>query len=326
MIVDAHNDLLVELVHRRAEERPFERHWLPRLERGGVGLQVCPIYAADAAGPDEALREGLRSAAAFHRVLSEHPDRVVQVTRSAHLDDERLRLMLSLEGVEPLGSDPDLLDVFWQLGVRMVGLTWNNRNAFADGLGVEDDRGLSDLGRDLVDRLVGLGALLDLAHASPRTFDNVLECAPVGATVLVSHAGCRGVHDHPRNLSDEQLQALAERGGVLGIMCLPITVGSARIEQVADHVDYAVDLLGIEHVGLGADFIRQVNRATGNEPIAGGLLPAGMPPDAAIEGLEGPDGYPNLADELRRRGYEDERLHAILGGNLLRLLRRGLPD
>jgi membrane dipeptidase len=234
--------------------------------------------------------------------------------------------MLSLEGVEVLGSDPDLIDHFWQLGVRMVGLTWNARNAFADGLGAEDDRGLSALGEDLVDRLVELGAMLDLSHASPRTYDAVLDRAPASATILVSHAGCRGVHDHPRNLSDYQLRALAERGGVLGIMCLPITVGSERLDHVVDHVDYVVDLLGIEHVGLGADFIRQVNRATGGEPIVGGLLPPGMASDAAIEGLEGPEGYPNLVAALRGRGYDGERLDAILGGNLLRLFRHGLSQ
>ena len=323
MIVDAHNDLLMELVHRRAEERPFERHWLPLLDRGGVGVQVCPIYTV---GEEVPLREGIRAATAFHRALAEHPDRLVQVRTAADLDDERLRLMLSLEGVEVLGSDADLIEHFWQLGVRMVGLTWNARNPFADGLGAEDDRGLTPLGEELVDRLVELGAMIDLSHASTRTYADVLEHAPAHATILVSHAGCSGVHDHPRNLSDEQLQALAERGGVLGIMCLPITVGSESLERVVDHVDYAVELLGIEHVGLGADFIRQVNRATGGEPIVGGLLPPGMASDAAIEGLEGPDGYPNLVDALRRRGYDGERLDAILGGNLLRLFRQGLPQ
>jgi membrane dipeptidase len=323
VIVDAHNDLLMELVHRRSEERPFERHWLPLLDEGGVGVQVCPIYAV---GEEQPLREGLRAATAFHRALAEHPDRLVQVAARRDLDDERLRLILSMEGVEPLGADPDLFDVFWQLGVRMVGLTWNHRNAFADGLGVEDDdRGLSALGGELVDRLVELGAMLDLSHASPRTYTDVLHRAPAEATVLVTHAGCRGVHDHPRNLSDEQLQALAEREGVLGIMCLPITVGSESIERVVDHVDYAVDLIGIDRVGLGADFIRQVNRAVGAE-VSGALLPPGMSLDAAVEGLEGPEGYPNLVAALRSRGYDGARLDAVLGGNLLRLFRGGLPE
>ncbi len=152
----------------------------------------------------------------------------------------------------------------------------------------------------------------------------MLEDAP-HATVLVSHAGCRAVHDHPRNLADDQLRALAQRDGVLGVMCLPVTVGSERLDDAVDHVDHAVSVMGVEHVGLGADFIRQVHRATGGGPIAGGLLPPGMNADAAVEGLDGPDGYPNLVEALRRRGYDAERLDAILAGNFLRLFSRGLP-
>jgi membrane dipeptidase len=325
VIVDGHLDLLIELTHRRAESRPFARHWLPQLERGGVGLQVCPIYAAGADGPDAALREGVRAVAAFHRALTEQAGEIVHVTAAGDLDRDGLRLLLSFEGVEPLGEDVELMDVFWQLGVRMVGLTWNSRNAFADGAGVEDDRGLSPLGEQLVDRLVELGAILDLAHASPRTYADVLERAPADTALLVSHAGCRAVHDHPRNLTDEQLRALADRGGVLGLMCLPLTVGSESPERLVDHVDHVVELVGIEHVGLGGDFIRQINRATGSRPITGGLLPPGMASDAALDDLEGPQDYPNLVAVLRRRGYENERLAAILGGNLLRLFRRGLP-
>jgi membrane dipeptidase len=234
--------------------------------------------------------------------------------------------MLSLEGVEALGGDAVLAHAYWGLGVRMAGLTWNHRNAFADGLGVDDDRGLTREGGELVDLLAELGVMLDLSHASPRTFVDVLARAPE-AVVLVSHAGCRAVCETPRNLSDDQLRAIAERGGVIGMMALPLTVDPERptIERFVDHVDHAVDVAGIEHVGLGGDFIRQVARATGLDEIRGGLFPPGMEPDAAVEGLEGPAGYPALVAALERRGYTDGRLDAILSGNWLRLFRTGLP-
>ena len=208
----------------------------------------------------------------------------------------------------------------------MAGLTWNHRNVFADGLGVEDDRGLTALGEEVVDLLAELGVMLDLSHASPRTFDDVLARAP-GATVLVSHACCRALCDTPRNLTDEQLRAIAGRGGVIGMMALPLTVDPDRptIERLADHVDHAVGVAGIEHVGLGGDFIRQVALATGMTEIPGGLFPPGMEPGAAIEGLEGPAGYPALVTELKGRGYTGERLEAILAGNWLRIFRAGLP-
>ena len=327
MIVDAHNDLLAELVHRRKEERPFARYWRPELDAGGVGLQVCPVFTADEDSEETALRFGLEQAAAYHRLLAETPD-AQPVLSAGDLDrlDGRLGVMLSLEGAEALAGDAQLIDAYWGLGMRMAGLTWNHRNAFADGLGVEDDGGLTALGEELVDRLAGLGAMLDLSHASPRTFDGVLARAPE-ASVLVSHACCRALCDTPRNLTDEQLRAVAERGGVIGMMALPLTVGpdEPTIARFADHVDHAVAVAGVEHVGLGGDFIRQVARAKGLTEIRGGLFPPGMEPDAAIEGLEGPSGYPALVAELERRGYEGERLDAILAGNWLRVFRSGLP-
>src|SRR6185369_17227813 len=134
------------------------------------------------------------------------------------------------------------------------------------------------------------------------------------ATVLVSHACCRAVCATPRNLTDEQLRAIAGRGGMVGMMALPLTVSPEEptIARFADHVDHAVDVAGIEHVGLGGDFIRQLFRAKGVTEVPGGLYPPGMEPDAAIEGLEGPAGYPALVTELERRGYTGERLEAIL--------------
>lgn len=323
VIVDTHNDLLAELVHRDGEQRPFARYWRPELDAGGVGLQVCAIYTAD--DTDDALRFGLAQAAAYHRLLAESPE-VVPALSAADLERDGLQVMLSVEGAELLAGDPQLAYAYWGLGARMFSLTWNHRNPFADGLGVEDDRGLSALGRELVDVLAALGAMLDLSHASPRTFDDVLAAAPEAA-VLVSHACCRAVHDTPRNLSDDQLRSLAARGGVVGMMALPLTVDPAAptIERLVDHVDHAVEVAGIEHVGLGGDFIRQVARAKGLTEMRGGLFPPGMAADAAIDDLEGPAGYPALVAALERRGYTGDRLDAILRENWLRLFRVGLP-
>jgi membrane dipeptidase len=331
-IVDAHNDLLIELDHRRDEAAPFAARWLGLLEQGGVGLQVCPIFGAEPEWLSElALRHVLTQVAAFHRAVDENPERVLAVRRAADLDaverGERIGLMLSMEGVEALGYDPALIDVFWSLGVRMVGLTWNRRNPFADGAAEPDGgAGLSRLGRQLVDRMLDLGVILDLAHASERTFGEVLERADRG-TVVVSHAACRAVCETPRNLSDDQLRALAARGGVLGMMLLPLVIDPTRleIERAVAHFDHAVEVMGIDHVGLGGDFIRQVLQAVGMRQPKDSLAPAALPWDAAIEGLDGPDGYPRLIDALRAHGYDDTSLAAICGGNFLRLLRQGLP-
>jgi membrane dipeptidase len=327
MIVDAHNDLVLELVLRRDEENPFGAHWLPKLEAGGVSIQVCPLYAADKQ-PGERRPTALAQASAFDRALAENGPSVHRVRGRVDLDRVGIGLMLSLEGVEALEGDPAAIDEWWKRGVRMVGLTWNHANEFAGGIS-SPEHGLTPAGRELVGRLAGLGAILDLAHASERTWADAL--AEFGGAVVVSHAGCRAVRDHPRNLSDRQLGTLAERGGVLGIMALALVVDPDRptVERYLDHVDHAVSVMGIEHVGLGPDFIDQVAQAE----LEAGETFEGMMADAqhagggrfALEGFTGPEHYPVLVDALRERGYEGERLAAILRGNFLRVLRGALP-
>jgi membrane dipeptidase len=326
VIVDAHNDLLFELDHRRAEERPFERHWLPKLRAGGVGVQVCAVFVELSELPERALRRALDLVAAFERAVRESPDDVVAVRSAADLDalEDRIGLVLSLEGVEPLGYDPGLADLFWSLGVRMVSLTWNRRNPFADGLGESSDGGLSNLGRELVRRLAGLGVMLDLSHASPRTFDGVLETAP-DATVLVSHANCRALVDSPRNLTDEQISAVAGRGGAVGVLAHPFVLAEPTVASLADHVDHLVRVAGVVHAALGGDFTRQLVHSGAIRVAPDALLPPGVELDAAVEGLAGPEGYPSLVAELESRGYEGERLAAVLGENWLRLFGRALP-
>ncbi|MCW2952919.1 MAG: peptidase family protein [Conexibacter sp.] len=331
MIVDAHTDLLLELVHRDAEDDPFGTHWLPNLQRGGVALQICPTYVADLALlPEQALPRALRQVAAYRRALREHGDSVLEIRTAADVDalaaGDRLGLMLSMEGMEPLGYDPALIDVFWELGVRMGSLTWNRRNPFADGAAEPANGGLSRLGAQLVDRMVQRGIVIDLAHASERTFWDVIERTE-GRPVVVSHGACRSVCETPRNLTDEQLKAIAASGGAFGMMLVPIAIDPDRweIERAVDHIAHAVDVMGHEHVGLGGDFMQQLVHALDLQLGPDSLLPGGMPPEAALEGLAGPEDYPALVAALGQRGFAGEQLANVLGQSFLRVLRTVLP-
>lgn len=326
MIVDGHNDLLLELTLRAGEPNPFATHWLPKLRAGGVALQVCPIYTAGQDDPAAAAHEAVT---AFERALDENTADVFAV-RGRHdlgaVGGERIGLLLSFEGAEPLGEDPGAFDEWWDAGVRMVGLTWNAPTAFAGGT-ASPGLGLTDAGRALVDDLVARGVVIDLAHASDRTFFDLLDHAPA-ASVVVTHACCRAVEDHPRNLTDEQLRALAARDGVLGVMALALMVGSLDVERWVDHVEHAARVMGDTHVGMGADVIDQVTQAQLAAGIAqnestiealeagGGIL--------GLTGFEGSEHFPVLVEALRRRGYDGARLDAILHGNLLRVLGRAL--
>jgi membrane dipeptidase len=334
-IADAHVDLLLELAWRRGREEgnPFGAHWLPQLRAGGVRLQVCPIYVEGGLVPDGALRAALGLAGAFHAALRENAGDVFQVASAPDLDGVeaggRTGLMLSIEGAEALGSSPELIDAFWALGVRMVGLTWSRRNAFADGSGEPSAGGLSGLGEELVDRLVALGCAIDLAHASERTFEDVLARAGEGAALLVSHTCCRAIRDIPRNTSDDQLRAIAERDGLVGIMALASAVDPERhdLERYLDHVEHAISVAGPDHVCVGGDFMAQLTRSGAVAITRRELKQFGskLEPGTPVTGLAGPEDYPALAEALRR-GHDDDTVAAILHGNLLRFVRRSLPS
>jgi membrane dipeptidase len=324
LIVDAHNDLLLELVLRSEDENPFGSRWLPKLRAGGVALQVCPLFATTA--PREEARErALGQAREFTRAVEENEMDVFQVRSRGDLErvGGRLGLMLSMEGVEALEGDPAAFDDFYELGVRMVGPTWNYANAFAGGID-EQAIGLTDAGRELVESFAARGVVLDLAHASDQTWRDALE---LDGRVVVTHAGCRAVRDHPRNLAEWQLEALAERDGVLGIMGLALVVDpdAPTLDRYVDHVDHAVSVMGIEHVGLGADFVDQLAAAEREFGVDENMPPAMVEALRAggnrfgLESFTGPEHYPLLVETLRARGYDGERLEAILGRNWLRL-------
>ena len=332
MIADAHLDLLLELGYRElrfGETGAFARTWLPLLEAGGVGLQVCPVFVELERQPEGTLREALGQATCLLRAVRESPERVVQVRTASDLDaverGERIGLMLSLEGVEQFGYETWPAETFWELGMRMAGLTWNRRNPFADG--AAEDGGLSRLGRALVDELVRLGVILDLAHASPTTFDEIIARA-AGAPVICTHAACRSVNDHPRNLTDDQLRALAAAGGLFGLMLHPLAIGHEQrtLARVVDHLEHAVEVIGIDRVCLGGDFTTRLSEVMPPMPEpADGLMPAGLEPGAGIEGLKGPEDYPALLAALADRGWSDPDIAAVSSGNLLGFLRRSLP-
>jgi membrane dipeptidase len=311
--------VFLELVVRNGDEpsfelalRPgfFQRYWLPRLVAGGVGIQVCPLYGEGARRSD-ARERALAQEAELRRVVTECADQVCQVRTRGDLDDRRLRLVLAMEGAEPLDGDPAAFEDWFRRGVRSASLTWNHANEFAGGIDTPT-RGLTDRGRELVRRFAELGVVLDLAHASESTWHDVLG---EGVPFAVTHAGCRAVCDHPRNLADWQLEALAGCGGVLGMMAIPFAVDrdAPTLSRWLDHFDHAVGVMGIDHVGLGADFVDQV----GPDRAAKSRF--------ALDGFAGPEQFPSLIAALAGRGYDGRRLEAITSGNWLRILRQTLP-
>ena len=330
MIADAHVDILLELAHREhrlGETDVFARTWLPLLEAGGVGLQVCPVFVDLELQPEGSLREALRQVTALQHALQENPDRVLAVRSRADLDaverGGRIGLMLALEGVEPFGYEVATADLFWELGLRMAGLTWNRRNPFADG--AADEGGLSRLGRALLARFAELGVILDLAHASPQLYEECLES--YDGRICVTHAGCREVNETPRNLSDQQLRELAARDGIFGLMLHPLTIDPVEptIGRVVDHLEHAASVMGPERVCLGGDWTKRLHELRPASVPPDSLMPPGLAVGATIAALSGPEEYPALVAALEERGWSGPELDGLLSGNLFRFLREALP-
>ena len=332
-VADLHLDLLQELLVASDEPNPFRSRWLPKLQAGGVRLQGCPVYVPAEESGESALRVALRQVNALHRAVRENPDAAMLVQSRSDLDrpadDDRVGLLLTLEGAEPIGYDLDLVDLLWQVGVRMVTVTRARANLYAGGNAEAHGGGLTALGEALVDRLADVGMILDLAHTSERSFVETLERVEGRAPVVLSHAGCSAVHDAGHNVSDDQMRAVAAAGGIIGVIALPHMIAAREwtVDGVLDHVEHAIAVMGEDAVALGGDFTHQLFRAGALPRLLKDTdMPDGVTLASAVDGLRGPEDFPALADAMIARGWSASRKSGVLHGNALRFLASALPD
>lgn len=310
-VVDTHADSLgAVLAGERSlsasDDPPRGQVDIPRLLAAGVTLQFFSCWVESRYKPEQALSRLLQYIDVFYAAVAADP-RVVHVggrDSLSHLEASgppRVGAVLSVEGAEALGTDPAILRVLWRLGVRLLSLTWNQRNALADGAGEDPGGGgLSRAGRAMVEEMNRLHMVVDVSHLAAQGFWDVL--AVSAAPPMASHSNCRALKAHPRNLSDGQIRALARAGGVQGITFVPDFLGGRRDrERVADHVLHHLAVVGDDrHVGIGSDF-------------------DGVPEPVA--GLEEVTRWPRLLDTLSHRGLSDDTISRIAGGNSLALFR-----
>jgi membrane dipeptidase len=309
--------------------------YIPHLSRGGVGIANFTVasYADEfvpATRKIAAYRDAVRSLDARIVADSEDIDRVV--------GSDELGVVLGFQDTRPIANDLWKLDVFAELGVRVVQLTYNEQNYAGAGCCAENDAGLTSFGRELIDKTSELGLLVDLSHCGDQTTIDAVDYAT--DPVAFTHVGVRDLCDAPgRNKTTAQLRALAENGGVAGLSFFPPLVrredgshrvAAATVEDVLDHIDYAVDLMGVDDGGIGTDLDdRSLDR--GETPPTSSLRTY-RPSHPDVYG-EGPtdvyDPYPDGIDRhteletltrgLVDRGYTDKEIQKILGGNFLRL-------
>jgi membrane dipeptidase len=226
--------------------------------------------------------------------------------------------VLALEGCDGLQEDAAILRLLYRLGVRMVGLTWERRNAFADGTGVPNPGGLTKIGRTAVREMAGNQVILDVSHLAEPGFWDALDL--VDGPIIASHCNARAVLDHPRNLTDDQIRAIAETGGVVGLNFVGFYIDSDHPtrERLADHLTHIVDLVGIEHVGIGSDFLEGPLRDLAKTALADtNIDPALL--DFWIEDGQQSDDLPLFAETLKGRGFQANEIAAVMGGNFMRV-------
>ena len=316
-VVDAHHDIPMDVAHQRkiGNSSILSGYWGPRMQQGGINVQIMPCYVESDYLPNLGMREIFRMVEAM-LCDAEENDSMVHTSRNFSeieraVAEDRIASVLALEGCDGLGGDPAILRVLYRLGVRMVGLTWERRNAFADGTGIKNPGGLTEAGRTAVKEMFVHNVICDLSHLAEPCFWNVIELAE--GPVIASHSNAKAVCDHPRNLTNDQLRAIAETGGVIGLnfFGLFVALQEPTLEKLADHCEHMVNLIGIEHVGLGADFLDgRLRELTGN--VYKNWIP----------GCEAVDELPRFTAVLLERGFSKDDLAKILGENFLRVFKQ----
>ena len=324
-VIDCHNDSLFAplfgdarfnmLRHRppmprRLWEKRPSGHWdFPRaLEAGQTGQVTNLLVPWNKDGKH--TKAVLKAYRQLQIDVEAAPQMALIATTAGDIEcahrEGKIALILAIEGAEGISGDLDLLPIFHQLGVRTIGLTWMYRNPVAEGNWEDTGAGLTAFGRDFVRAMNELRMLVDVAHATEKTFWDTLETS--SAPVICSHTSCRAMvkdfHSHApsRYLTDGQLKAVAAQGGVVGIFFSAnreLDSDEADVTDLARFIAHAAGVCGADHVGFGSD------------------LDGGFPP----HGLEDIRGLPNLTSALIDLGFSDEELRGILGSNWLRVFR-----
>lgn len=350
---DSHVDTPSQLLRLRdiGIDNPHAHVDFPKLRQGGVDGAFFALYTPAEMAPDTATRYALQMLSAVYDAVDDNAD-VAALTFSPeeaaqNKADGLLSIFMGMENGSPIQESLSLLRTFYRLGVSYLTLTHNGDNAIADSA-AEGRKwgGLSPFGRQVVREMNVLGMMVDLSHASDQTFWDCIKLSQ--APVVATHSCCRSLCGHRRNLTDEMLQALGEKGGYVGINFYPsflsddfgkspsvsalmdeaeqveaafiadpanqekvsqwhrmqdrlLELPRPGVQEIVDHIDHAVKWAGVEHVGIGTDF--------------DGIL---VPP----AGLDDISKLPLLWEEMRLRGYSEQAIEQISGGNLMAVFGR----
>jgi membrane dipeptidase len=325
-IIDGHFDLLMDVTiqRERGKRKVIESDFLSTFDVGGVHSIVSAIFVDDCFLPEMGLRKALQQISALHAEADESPEKIKVCKNVEDLttarEDGKIGFVLSLEGAEPLYNDLSLLRGFYELGVRLIGLVWSRRNWVGDGCHFSPVRegrkgGITDFGVQLIEEAEKLGMIIDVSHLNDEGFWDVMEIAK--KPVIASHSNCRTLAKSMRNLTDDQIKAIASTDGVIGMNAVNLFVSEkdeeSDIEHLIDHIDHIARLVGVQHIGLGFDFMDPFMKYVSPESSLATM--ARKPFDV----FKGHSCVPELIRCLMKRGYKEEAIEQILGKNFIRV-------
>lgn len=302
-VIDAHCDTISKLVDENAS---LENHdgvhvSLQGLKEGCVGIQFFAAWIGprDKYGPH--LHRGLRLIKEYNSMLKAYPDVFYPVHGITERNTGKIGALLAVEGGEVLEGSLSNLHLLYSMGVRLMTLTWNFNNEIAGAAMDNNAEGLTTFGTEVVKEMNKLGMIIDVSHLSEEAFWDVIELS--SQPVIASHSNAKSLCNHPRNLNDRQIEAIVSKGGVIGINFYPpfLSLQEASIASIIEHIDYIAGLAGAEGIGFGSDF-------DGVE-----YLP---------HGIEGPQSFPDIIEELLRLNYSEETVQKICHGNFSRVMNK----
>jgi membrane dipeptidase len=314
------------------QTRIGDRAWAETRQSGVTAVNQTILPVGNVADPWGDFQKGIEDADAL---IEANPDRLIKALTAADLKaakaSARVGVIYGTQDTAMVGEMLDRLAEMKKSGVRIVQLTYNLRNLSGDGALEPRNAGISKLGRDTIARIEQEKLLLDLSHGGARTIAEAIAAAKRPLTI--SHTGSRALYDHPRNVTDESMKAVAEKGGTVGVYFMPFLVPSSHpvTDDLIRHIDHVANLVGEDHISIGTDggiVPQQVDaealkklKEWQEERIRRGIAAPGegvgvMP---WIEELNRPDRFQIVAAALAKRGWSDSRLEKLFGANLLRL-------
>jgi membrane dipeptidase len=313
---------------------PPLREAMTKAEVNAIKASGVTAVKASMGGFANTYQQTLLEVRIMRRIIDRYATDFMQVRSVADIrrakGTGRLGVVFSFEGVECLEAGTARIAEFGGLGVKVMQLSYNLQSPFGAGVLADASLGLTDLGREAVAAMNAHGVALDLSHANPATTAAAIEAST--KPVLMTHGGCTAVHNHPRNKTDEQLRALAEKGGVFGIYDLPYLTPSPREATLADymaHMTHALNVAGEDHVGIGSDTAygqiedtpearAALERQNQERRRAGVAAPGEDARPLFVQGLNHSRRCETIADALLRRGYSAGVAEKVLGENFLR--------